>query len=213
MDREKKRQSLENKKKRWMQDREQTLDKTKRDEIRSPPLNTVSKGGRDSRIRQEIPLDESLLSQLTERITQEIKKEINIGIGSNDLREVMTEKMDKYLESELHSHMCKICSCLMVSPSNTPMLLFPCGHTFCRVCCEKGKRISICPYCRFQETFIVLSLNRQEVQSMTVNQSLKDLIDQFASQRERVRNDLCLSLPNCMLDEEWSSGGISADVS
>lgn len=157
MDRESKRQALEAKKKRWMQDRDHTL---ARGDVRSPPssANTSSQAAgalisRNSRPTNggspAVTLDEALVSQLTERISKEIRKEINIGIGSTDIREAMTEKMDKYLESELHSHMCKICSHLMLSPNNTPMLLFPCGHTFCKMCCENNvKRMSKCPYCR-----------------------------------------------------------------
>jgi hypothetical protein len=156
MDRESKRQALEAKKKRWMQDRDQTL---ARGEVRSPPSASVSSSqtsvvSKNSRPKEGTPspavtLDEALVSQLTERISKEIRKEINIGIGSTDIREAMTEKMDKYLESELHSHMCKICSRLMLSPNNTPMLLFPCGHTFCKMCCDNAKRMSKCPYCRY----------------------------------------------------------------
>jgi hypothetical protein len=67
---------------------------------------------------------------------------------------------------------------LMTSPTHTPMLLFPCGHTFCRECIGRHdsnpRKKPNCPYCR------------QTVDSMAVNQSLKDLIDNFASQREKV---------------------------
>jgi hypothetical protein len=151
MDRESKRQALEAQKRRWMQDRDQTL---ARGDVKSPAswnssqTAVVQKNSRPKEATSAVTLDEDLVSQLTERITNEIRKEINIGIGSTDLREAMTEKMDKYLESELHSHMCKICSSLMLSPNNTPMLLFPCGHTFCKMCCENAKRMAKCPLCR-----------------------------------------------------------------
>jgi hypothetical protein len=209
MDRESKRQALEAKKKKWMQDRSQALTKA---EVKSPALSNDNRApsSRVTRSREETHpphpahqhqqhqsmLDESLVSQLTERISKEIRKEINIGLGSSDIREAMTEKMDKYLESELHSHMCKTCSQLMLSPNHTPMLLVPCGHTFCKRCCEgkASRMLSVCPYCRsvclrlLASCFLLSSssLLRNEVQSCIVNQSLKDLIDQFASQREKV---------------------------
>jgi hypothetical protein len=162
MERESKRQALEAKKKKWMQDRDQTL---ARGDVKSPPLTrndkAVSRSREGVKTSNHLPyqqqsqnhpvLDETLVSQLTERISKEIRKEINIGLGSSDIREAMTEKMDKYLESELHSHMCKMCSQLMLSPNHTPMLLVPCGHTFCKRCCEgktATRMMSLCPYCR-----------------------------------------------------------------
>jgi hypothetical protein len=45
----------------------------------------------------------------------------------------LSERMELYLEAELGTHTCKICFELMVSPVHTPVLLFPCGHTFCKV--------------------------------------------------------------------------------
>lgn len=178
-----KRAVLEQKRKKWMNDRNQILAReenkgnnnnttnTTNQRIHSSHSNQINNnnntrrseerererggergergGGNIKSIKIKEEIDEALVSQLTERITKEIRKEINIGIGTNELRDAMTEKMDKYLESELHTHLCKVCSNLMLSPNNTPMLLFPCGHTFCKMCCEKGKQIiAVCPYCR-----------------------------------------------------------------
>lgn len=68
-----------------------------------------------------------LTGKISATIRDELKREVGLN-SSSDLRRAMTEKMDRYLESELHTHICKICSTLMVSPGHTPMLLFPCGH-------------------------------------------------------------------------------------
>jgi hypothetical protein len=54
----------------------------------------------------------------------------------------LAERMESYLEAELGTHTCKICFELMVSPVHTPVLLFPCGHTFCKV----RDIFSICMY-------------------------------------------------------------------
>ena len=72
---------------------------------------------------------------------------------------------------------------LMTSPNHTPMLLFPCGHTFCKMCIDRhssnSKKKSTCPYCR------------HAVESIAINHSLKDLIDKFAAQREKVNLYIC----------------------
>ena len=62
---------------------------------------------------------------------------------------------------------------IMQPPDKAPMLLFPCGHSFCRLCITKnieanGKK---CPYCRGR------------IRSMAVNHSLKSLIDDFLVER------------------------------
>lgn len=58
--------------------------------------------------------DESVLfNKLTEKITKQIrrdvKEEISNNINSKDMRNAMVDKMDRYLEAELHTHTCKIC--------------------------------------------------------------------------------------------------------
>jgi hypothetical protein len=78
--------------------------------------------------RQISNLSENDLQLLTGKITASIREEMKRDSGNTDLRRALSEKMDRYLESELHTHTCKLCSALMVSPDHTPMLLFPCGH-------------------------------------------------------------------------------------
>lgn len=112
-------------------------------------------------------LSEKIVSQ----VRDEIRKEMNATYGGNDLKDVVSDRMDSYLRAELHTHTCKICLKLMQSPSNTPMLLFPCGHTFCQSCLSNKVD---CPYCK------------QQIESLAVNQSLKLLIDHFVSKREMV---------------------------
>ena len=73
---------------------------------------------------------EALTGKISASIRDEIRRESGLGGASADLRRAMSEKMDRYLESELHTYTCKICSALMTSPNNTPMLLFPCGHRY-----------------------------------------------------------------------------------
>eukprot|EP01038_Epipyxis_sp_PR26KG_P009337 gene9337-12581_t len=131
------------------------------------------------------------LSRLTEKLTVHIRDEVKremeqslLELGDNDrrgegLREAVASKMEDFLQAELGSYTCKICFELMVSPTHTPTLLFPCGHTFCKSCIEMHLAKSNtnnrgCPYCRVR------------IDSKATNQSLKDLIDQFANQKSQI---------------------------
>jgi hypothetical protein len=126
-----------------------------------------------------------LTDKLSERIREEIQKEFRETtlLNSNNgdaAREAIEVKMDSYLRAELSTYVCKICYELMKSPA-VPILLFPCGHTFCKACVSECKKkvnvkggIFTCPYCR------------TPIESSAINQSLKDLIDQFQGKNDKV---------------------------
>ncbi len=120
-----------------------------------------------------------LTDRLTTHIRNEVRKEMIGSMNSDAVKESISGRIDDYLQSELSSHTCKICFEIMVSPEHTPILLFPCGHTFCTVCIEAhtaqpkpnsaARNVNkSCPYCR------------EPIMSKAINQSLKELIDQFA---------------------------------
>lgn len=121
-----------------------------------------------------------LTDKLSDRIRDEIKREFRetslLNADENKAREALGDKMDSYLQAELSNYTCRICYELMRSPLHIPILLFPCGHTFCRLCMEKSTshaKIQLCPYCR------------TPISSSAVNQSLKDLVDQYLSQSQQ----------------------------
>lgn len=213
------------------------------------------------------------LNRLTEKLTKHIRNELNnqfmnegtttptsvindshnhgthsnISNGNksgNSIRDLMSQHMDLFLESELSTHTCKICFELMIPPIHTPILLFPCGHTFCKCCMDKhissssssslhendnnnsrqqqggnysnhhhrtsssnqiyripssssnssnstNNNSSIdrsniykkgCPYCRVI------------IESRAINQSLKELIEQFSKQRGMIQDTSVRSL-------------------
>ena len=64
---------------------------------------------------------------------------------------------------------CCICYELMIPPTRCPILLFPCGHTFCALCLDQCPDAVLCPYCR------------TEIVSRAVNQSLKQIMEQYSS--------------------------------
>lgn len=123
-------------------------------------------------------------------IREEIQRELSKYHGSHapastsasgtgkeqELREDLLEKLNSTLHGELHGHLCPSCRELMESPHHTPLLLIPCGHTFCKACWQQQHnegRLS-CSYCR------------EHVRDTVVNQNLQTLIDHFLSQRNQV---------------------------
>lgn len=180
-----KRSALEEKQRKWMDDRHNTLHNRSSDR----PTNKLSQSGStitnnnvEKRItksnshttnsngpskagskpksatglssRDQDRNDDLFLNKLTEKLSthirDEVRKELQGNFCGEDMRDVVSDKMESYLQGELHMHLCKLCSQLMRSPDHTPMLLFPCGHTFCRSCIEQrqSKRQTTCAICR-----------------------------------------------------------------
>ena len=160
-----KREILENKQKRWMADREKTLEKVPYTET-SLPLHVTPESRQvnndqktdslpgSSKESVGIHSDDHFINKLTEKLTShirdEIKKEMNGSLYNSDIRDVVADKMESYLHAELHTHTCKLCNELMNGDRNMPMILFPCGHSFCKMCLNTDacKRSRCCPYCR-----------------------------------------------------------------
>jgi hypothetical protein len=189
---------LEERKKKWSASRsvsdlteQVTKEASQMSTVTSSSTAPLSPGG-----KQRGGSTDAILHRLTDKLTEHIRLELQKEMQSLktvDVRESVAEKMDSYLEAELSTHTCKICFELMTSPVHTPILLFPCGHTFCLQCMDSHMGISgskgqpnrvqggassstgkTCPYCR------------TKVESRAVNQSLKDLIDQFSKQKQMV---------------------------
>lgn len=168
-----KRHLLEQRRKVWLSQRTQDEIREECEEERTlSPTRGSGSRSRDDFLNR-------LTEKLSDRLREEIKKEF---LESNALnsdqsvaRDAIESKMESYLRGELSSYVCKICYEVMAAPDRTPILLFPCGHTFCKSCMEHcRKEKTTCPYCR------------AKVQSSAINQSLKDLIDQFIDQRLKV---------------------------
>jgi hypothetical protein len=133
-------------------------------------------------------VDDNLLNKLTEKISDRLRSELAAdmkksqasGSSCKDSSE-LNDKLENYLASELHTHTCQICFELMMPPVKSPTLLFPCGHTFCKVCVDQHKQKSTnktkCPYCRTQ------------IESSAENVSLKQLIERFAGKKNEIESN------------------------
>ena len=165
-----KRDVLEDRQRKWMEDRKRTMNSSQSpmpNPLQTESQNTTNKHTNSQKSpttnilpyshEKNIPSsqlsEEKLITKLTEKIStqirEEIKKEMKTSLHNTSLRDVVADKMENYLQAELHTHTCKICDELMLSPKNTPIILFPCGHTFCKCCVDRSRHQSIyCPYCR-----------------------------------------------------------------
>ena len=90
----------------------------------------------------------------------------------------MSSKCDEaFIDAELETNSCPICMELMEPPVKAPIMLFPCGHTFCKECVtrhtasSRGSKLT-CPLCR------------GAVQSQAPNISLQNVISRLSAQKQ-----------------------------
>lgn len=88
-------------------------------------------------------------------------------------------QVERFLEGHIATNTCPICFELMAGKAHQPMLLFPCGHTFCAGCLhthlrQKPAGSSTCPFCR------------TAIGSHAVNVSLQQVIDGFVDKQRRL---------------------------
>lgn len=172
-----KRRLLEEKKRRWMNEREAALHPSNswnqpndpQHSIRSSGYNSTSGGTNYNNIsssnnynsnnRLSSGTPDILTAEMTNVIREQISKELRNNQYNYQTRDVnqnnSNQALEEYvLQQEAQSHTCKICFEIMVSPRRTPMILYPCGHTFCKECMiQHADRASNnskpnCPYCR-----------------------------------------------------------------
>eukprot|EP00193_Tetraselmis_chui_P023010 CAMPEP_0177780324 /NCGR_PEP_ID=MMETSP0491_2-20121128/17131_1 /TAXON_ID=63592 /ORGANISM="Tetraselmis chuii, Strain PLY429" /LENGTH=216 /DNA_ID=CAMNT_0019300065 /DNA_START=94 /DNA_END=741 /DNA_ORIENTATION=- len=127
---------------------------------------------------------EEVITRLTERITDRLRDELRIEIQNETSRataaqESESSKLEGYLASEIESYSCPICYEQMVPPDHQPILLFPCGHSFCIRCIaahtEKHRK-NTCPFCR------------EKISSKAPNMALQQLIQNYSAKRDKIRS-------------------------
>ena len=137
----------------------------------------------DNKYTRNIGMDEDVLTKLTERIAIRLRSELRNEVEENakydeGTKRDISNKMESFLQNELQQHTCPVCFEPMLPPNKPPMLLFPCGHTFCAECIEKQKRIAkhSCPFCR------------AKIEKVAVNHSLKQLMETFLKKKESIES-------------------------
>lgn len=156
--------SLRGKQQRWLKERRADLD---RKDAR------LAVGASDG------DLDARMLDKLTERITERLQLEVRRETAQAMQKGDVGGQVERFLENHLATNTCPICFELMTGKQQAPMLLFPCGHTFCACCLNKhlshrAAGTSTCPFCRACIT------------SHAVNVSLQQVIDGFVEKQRRL---------------------------
>ena len=136
---------------RWMKERQLELDK--------------EAAGIENRVRSNAN-SADVLNQLTLKITERIEDELKQKYKDGKGIKTTTEDNSHTLKSEIMSNTCPICLELLLPPTHSPIILFPCGHTFCKVCLEQQKKVykNKCACCR------------TPIKSQAVNLALQNLI-------------------------------------
>ncbi|KAG2426898.1 hypothetical protein HXX76_012685 [Chlamydomonas incerta] len=121
---------------------------------------------------------EEVIDRLTERITDRLRGELKLELQrESDSLAAQQGALDTFLVKELETqNTCPVCYEIMVPPDHAPMMLFPCGHSFCGACLEHHidrNRKTQCPICR------------KRIESRAPNYSLQQLIQQVAAKKDR----------------------------
>ncbi|KAI8516044.1 hypothetical protein Bbelb_068570 [Branchiostoma belcheri] len=99
---------------------------------------TDQSGSRSARARAMLSPD--MFDALADQIANRLKVRMDKPAGREDSG--VTQ------ETSIDTHKCQVCSSLMVPPDHRPMLVIPCGHTFCTACV---RHTDTCPGCGQEE--------------------------------------------------------------
>jgi len=122
-----------------------------------------------------------LLTEITLKLTQKFKSEM----GKSDKEMSHQEmKIEKAISKEIESNTCPVCLELMLPPQHSPMLLFPCGHTFCKACIttHTQKNKMTCPYCRTRIGSQAVNISLQNL--ICIHTNNKHLLDKYNEDQE-----------------------------
>ena len=168
----------------WMQQRQAEQDRIqaetsiRRERIANPvpvaPQNNDSSTGAAAVAGMDTEVLDRLTMQIADRLQVEVRKESAKLMQDG----AVGAQVESLLERHIGSNTCPVCFELMAGKERQPMLLFPCGHTFCAACLrmhlEKLDR-KTCPYCR------------EKVSSQAPNISLQQVIDGFVERQTALR--------------------------
>ena len=140
----------------------------------------------------------NLLTQITLKLSEKMQKELKQTKEPKIRKEDL--QMEKTISKEIETNTCPICYELMVPPKNSPILLFPCGHTFCKVCVysqnnnpqiyksqNNSSQIQKCPCCRSPVKSSALNISLQNLICVFTNN--KHLIDKHQGESEEKKDE------------------------
>ena len=109
---------------------------------------------------------ERMLDKLTEKITERLQVEVRRENAQMMQSGSVGAQVERFLERHIATNTCPICFELMSGKEQQPMLLFPCGHTFCAECLRKHMRQQqrqTCPFCRVKIASSAPNVSLQQV--------------------------------------------------
>ncbi|KAH7825793.1 putative Zinc finger protein [Monocercomonoides exilis] len=114
---------------------------------------------------------ESLASRIAVRIRHDLARETETEFAKQRERRIKELEQSSSLISEVEGNTCPICFDLMAPPEHSPMILVPCGHTFCSSCIPyiykqskaEAHRQNHCPLCRVSITSVAPNRNLQKI--------------------------------------------------
>ena len=132
-------------------------------------------GGADNYDPNNAAANVAMLDRMAEQIAERLQVEVRKENAKLMQDGKVGEQVESLLERHISSNTCPICYELMAGKVHQPMLLFPCGHTFCAECLRQHlDKLSrkTCPYCR------------ETVASQAPNISLQQVIDGFVERQQ-----------------------------
>lgn len=106
---------------------------------------------------------ERILNKLTQKLTSHLREELrrevlDESLTKKEVCDTIVSRIDNFVQNELSSFSCPICFEIMSPPDRSPILLFPCGHSFCETCINSHlaslrktshrANSGNCPFCR-----------------------------------------------------------------
>ena len=160
----------------------------------------------NNKYTRNIGMDEDVLTKLTERIAIRLRSELRNEAEESTkydegAKRDVSKRIESFLQNELQQHTCPVCFEPMLPPNKSPMLLFPCGHTFCAECIEKQKRIAkhCCPFCR------------AKIEKIAINHSLRQLMETFLKKKESIESGE-QTVKNAFRSNASTQGGCTDNV-
>lgn len=126
-----------------------------------------------------------VLDRLTQRISNRLRQEIEQELRQEGATRTCSQQdaeagVERLLAGEIRSQTCAICMELLLAPKRAPIMLFPCGHTFCKSCVSHVRKTASanggakCPYCR------------TKIESEAPNITLQQLVQTYAAQQDGI---------------------------
>lgn len=170
-----------------MSDERETIKKQREKWLAERDLEKkLSSAGINTALINSNEKNSNALTEITLKLSEKLQNELS---QQKNNKAAVDFQMEKTISKEIETNTCPVCYELMVPPKHSPILLFPCGHTFCKMCvysnsnnCNSLKTIQKCPFCRAQVKSSALNISLQNLICVFTNN--KHLIDKYENEGE-----------------------------